>query len=43
MSTIPENLKYTASHEWVKTEEAGVVIVGITEHAQDLICDLVYC
>ncbi len=38
----PSNLKYTASHEWVKTEADGTVSVGITEHAQELLGDMVY-
>jgi len=38
----PGNLKYTASHEWVKTEADGTVSVGITEHAQELLGDMVY-
>ena len=39
---IPDNLKYTASHEWVKTEADGTLIVGITEHAQELLGDMVF-
>ena len=38
----PSNLKYTASHEWVKTESDGTVSVGITHHAQDLLGDMVF-
>ena len=38
----PSNLKYTASHEWVKTEADGSITVGITEHAQELLCDMVF-
>jgi glycine cleavage system H lipoate-binding protein len=30
---IPEDLKYTASHEWVRTETDGTITVGITDHA----------
>ncbi|MBI5658999.1 MAG: glycine cleavage system protein GcvH [Nitrosomonadales bacterium] len=41
MST-PENLKYTASHEWVKTEADGTITVGITQHAQELLGDMVF-
>ena len=40
--TIPTNLKYAASHEWVKTEADGTLTVGITHHAQDALGDLVY-
>lgn len=42
MSEIPGELKYSKSHEWVKIEEDGTVVVGITEHAQDLLGDMVY-
>lgn len=42
MSEIPADLKYTKSHEWVKQEEDGTVLVGITDHAQDLLGDMVY-
>lgn len=38
----PGNLKYTASHEWVKTEADGTVSVGITSHAQELLGDMVF-
>lgn len=38
----PINLKYTASHEWVKTEADGTVSVGITQHAQELLGDMVF-
>ncbi len=39
---IPSDLKYTSSHEWVKLEEDGIVTVGITDHAQSLLGDMVY-
>jgi len=42
MSTIPEDLKFTKSHEWVRREADGTVTVGITDHAQDLLGDMVY-
>ena len=42
MSEIPSDLKYTSSHEWVRIEGDGSVTVGITDHAQDLLGDLVY-
>ncbi len=42
MSEIPADLKYTKSHEWVKPEEDGTVLMGITDHAQDLLGDMVY-
>ena len=38
----PSNLKYTASHEWVKTEADGTIAVGITQHAQELLGDMVF-
>lgn len=38
----PSNLKYTASHEWVKTEADGSITIGITEHAQELLGDMVF-
>ncbi|WP_285723989.1 glycine cleavage system protein GcvH [Psychromicrobium xiongbiense] len=43
MSTIPEELSYTAEHEWVSAvNEDGVVRVGITDFAQDALGDVVY-
>ena len=41
MSNIPANLKYVASHEWLRQEEDGSITVGITHHAQDLLGDIV--
>jgi len=38
----PDNLKYTASHEWVKSESDGTISVGITQHAQELLGDMVF-
>ena len=38
----PENLKYTSSHEWVKTETDGTISIGITQHAQELLGDMVF-
>jgi glycine cleavage system H protein len=40
--TTPSDLKYTKSHEWVKTEADGTVTVGITHHAQQMLGDLVF-
>ena len=40
--TIPNDLKYTKSHEWVRAEADGTVTIGITHHAQDLLGDMVY-
>lgn len=42
MSDIPENLYYTKNHEWVRSQDDGTVTVGITDHAQQLLGDLVY-
>ena len=40
--TIPNDLKYTKSHEWVRAEADGTLTIGITHHAQDLLGDMVY-
>lgn len=40
--TTPDNLRYTRSHEWVKTEADGAVTVGITFHAQEQLGDVVF-
>ncbi|WP_223671220.1 glycine cleavage system protein GcvH [Kangiella shandongensis] len=42
MSQIPAELKYVSSHEWIRDEGDGVVTVGITEHAQELLGDVVF-
>ena len=42
MSANPSNLKYTKSHEWVRVEADGTLTVGITEHAQEALGDLVF-
>lgn len=42
MSNIPAELKYVASHEWLRTEADGTVTIGITEHAQELLGDIVF-
>ena len=39
---IPADLKYTASHEWVRLEADGTIAVGITEFAQDALGDIVF-
>lgn len=41
MST-PSNLKYTASHEWIKQEADGTLTIGITDHAQEALGDIVF-
>jgi glycine cleavage system H protein len=38
----PANLKYTASHEWVRSEPDGTISIGITQHAQELLGDIVF-
>lgn len=42
MSQTPKELKYTKSHEWLRRENDGTYTVGITDHAQDLMGDMVY-
>ena len=42
MSSIPPDLKYTKSHEWIRTLPDGNVEVGITDHAQGALGDLVF-
>jgi len=42
MSNTPDNLKYTKSHEWVRDEGDGTASIGITDHAQELLGDLVF-
>jgi glycine cleavage system H protein len=38
----PDNLKYTKSHEWVRVEDDGTLTVGITDHAQEALGDIVF-
>ncbi len=42
MSELPGDLKYTKEHEWLRQEEDGSVTIGITDHAQSALGDLVY-
>lgn len=42
MSEVPEDLKYSQEHEWVRLEDDGSVVVGITDHAQEALGELVY-
>ena len=42
MSESPEELKYVETHEWVREEGDGTVIVGITDYAQGALGDVVY-
>lgn len=42
MSLIPENLKYTRDHEWVRVEENGELTIGITDYAQTSLGDITF-
>jgi glycine cleavage system H protein len=42
MSNVPAELKYTDEHEWIRTEADGTVTVGITDHAQATLGDIVF-
>jgi glycine cleavage system H protein len=42
MSELPGDLRYTDEHEWLRKEEDGTVTIGITDHAQSALGDLVY-
>ena len=42
MSEVPSELKYTESHEWLRVEDDGLITVGISDHAQALLGDLVF-
>jgi len=42
MSNVPTELKYAASHEWIRDEGNGIYTVGISEHAQELLGDMVF-
>ena len=42
MSEVPTDLRYTSSHEWVRLNEDGTVTVGITDHAQEALGDIVF-
>jgi glycine cleavage system H protein len=39
---VPANLKYTDSHEWIRAEPDGTLTIGITDHAQEALGDLVF-
>jgi len=39
---IPEDLRYTSEHEWVRATESGTIIFGITDYAQDALGDIVF-
>lgn len=40
--SIPANLRYTASHEWIRVEADGSLTIGVTDHAQEALGDLVF-
>jgi glycine cleavage system H protein len=42
MSEIPSDLRYRESHEWVRLEDNGNVVIGISDHAQESLGDMVY-
>ncbi len=42
MSNVPQELKYTQSHEWILAGDDGQVTIGITDHAQELLGDMVF-
>ena len=39
---VPNELSYTKSHEWVRVDEEGIATIGITDHAQEMLGDLVF-
>ena len=42
MSDVPAHLKYSSDHEWLRLDDDGVVVIGITDHAQESLGELVY-
>lgn len=42
MSNIPADLKYTKSHEWIRQEADGTLTIGVTDHAQEALGDIVF-
>ena len=42
MSNAPESLRYTNEHEWLRVEEDGLLVIGITDHAQDSLGDITF-
>lgn len=42
MSKYPDNLKYASSHEWIRVDDDGTATVGISDHAQDALGDIVF-
>lgn len=42
MSNVPAELKYTKSHEWIRVEADGTLTIGVTDHAQEALGDVVF-
>ncbi len=42
MSNFPADLKYTKSHEWIRAESDGTLTIGVTDHAQEALGDVVF-
>lgn len=42
MSNFPDDLKYATSHEWVRMDDNGIATIGISDHAQDALGDIVF-
>lgn len=42
MSKIPRELRYTQTHEWIRMEDDGTLVIGITDHAQSQLGELVF-
>jgi len=42
MSDIPQDFRYTKTHEWIKQNDDGTLTIGISDHAQDLLGDIVF-
>ena len=42
MSTVPDNLRYASTHEWVHVEDDGIATIGISDHAQNALGDIVF-
>ncbi len=42
MSNLPKELKYATSHEWIRQDDGDVYVVGITDHAQEALGDIVF-
>ena len=42
MSNVPSTLKYTKSHEWIRVEDDGTLTIGVTDHAQEALGDVVF-